>query len=67
MAADAILAADGVTEALPGRVIAQLSTMSPEAIDRQAAHVSHLGGKFLAGGIMAYPRTIGGSSELRWG
>ncbi len=59
MAAEAILATDGVTEALPGRVIAQRSTMSPEAIDRQADHVSQSGGKFLAGGIMAYPRTIG--------
>lgn len=58
-AAEAILAADGVAEALPGRVIAQLSTMSPEAIDRQATYVSQFGGKLLAGGIMAYPRTIG--------
>lgn len=59
IAAAAVLEADGVAEALPGRVMAQLSTMSPEAIDRQAARVSRLGGQFLAGGIMAYPRTIG--------
>jgi 3-hydroxyisobutyrate dehydrogenase-like beta-hydroxyacid dehydrogenase len=59
IAAEEILAADGVAEALSGRVMAQLSTMSPEAVDRQAARVSQLGGRLLAGGIMAYPRTIG--------
>lgn len=58
-AAEAILAADGVADALPGRVLAQLSTMSPKAVDRQATEVSQLGGALLAGGIMAYPRTIG--------
>lgn len=59
LAAEEILAADGVAGTLTGRVVAQLSTMSPEAFDRQAAYVSRSGGQLLAGGIMAYPRTIG--------
>lgn len=58
-AANRILAEPGVLDALSGRALVQLSTGSPEQVYEQQALVQAAGGKFIAGGIMAYPRSIG--------
>jgi 3-hydroxyisobutyrate dehydrogenase-like beta-hydroxyacid dehydrogenase len=58
-AADAILAEPGVAGALSGRTLVQLSTGVPTQVYAQQAKVRENGGHFLAGGILAYPRSIG--------
>lgn len=59
VAANQILAADGVGPALSGRVLAQLTTGTCEQSDQQAEWVAANSGRFLDGGILAYPRVIG--------
>lgn len=58
-AADAILAQPGVAGALSGRTLVQLTTGVPAQVYAQQAKVRENGGHFLAGGILAYPRSIG--------
>ncbi len=58
-AADAVLGAAGVPALLQGKLVVQLSTGSPEQVLAQQAMVHARGGRFVAGGIMAYPRSIG--------
>ncbi len=57
--ADAILTEPGVAAALSGRAFVQLSTGVPEQVYAQQARVREHGGRFIAGGIVAYPRSIG--------
>jgi 3-hydroxyisobutyrate dehydrogenase-like beta-hydroxyacid dehydrogenase len=58
-AADAILAEAGVASALSAKTLVQLSTGVPAQVYAQQAKVRENGGHFLAGGILAYPRSIG--------
>jgi 3-hydroxyisobutyrate dehydrogenase-like beta-hydroxyacid dehydrogenase len=58
-AADVILSTSGVAESLSGKTFVQLSTGTPEQVYAQQARVRDCGGRFIAGGIMAYPRSIG--------
>jgi 3-hydroxyisobutyrate dehydrogenase-like beta-hydroxyacid dehydrogenase len=58
-AADAVLTTSGVASALAGRTLVQLSTGSPEQVCAQQKWVQQCQGRFIAGGIMAYPRAIG--------
>ena len=58
-AADAILGAPGVLESLSGKTFVQLSTGTPEQVYAQQTRVRDCGGRFISGGIMAYPRSIG--------
>jgi 3-hydroxyisobutyrate dehydrogenase-like beta-hydroxyacid dehydrogenase len=58
-AADAILAEPGVASAISGRTLVQLTTGVPAQVYAQQAKVRENGGHFLAGGILAYPRSIG--------
>jgi 3-hydroxyisobutyrate dehydrogenase-like beta-hydroxyacid dehydrogenase len=58
-AADAILAESGVLDALAGKTLVQLSTGAPDQVYAQQASVHAKRGRFIAGGIMAYPRSIG--------
>jgi 3-hydroxyisobutyrate dehydrogenase-like beta-hydroxyacid dehydrogenase len=58
-AANEILSATSVASALSGRTLVQLSTGSPEQVTAQQTAIVDHGGKFIAGGIMAYPRSIG--------
>jgi 3-hydroxyisobutyrate dehydrogenase-like beta-hydroxyacid dehydrogenase len=57
--ADAILAEAGVASALSGKTFVQLSTGGPAQVYAQQAKVREHGGRFVAGGILAYPRSIG--------
>lgn len=55
-----ILAQPGVTDALSGgKTFVQLSTGVPAQVHAQQALVQAHGGRFIAGGIVAYPRSIG--------
>jgi 3-hydroxyisobutyrate dehydrogenase-like beta-hydroxyacid dehydrogenase len=58
-AADGILAEPGVPSALSGRTLVQLTTGVPAQVYAQQAKVRENRGHFLAGGILAYPRSIG--------
>ena len=58
-AADAILAAPGVLDALAGRTLAQLTNGAEDQVRSQMARVEAAGGRMLAGGILGYPRHIG--------
>jgi 3-hydroxyisobutyrate dehydrogenase-like beta-hydroxyacid dehydrogenase len=58
-AANEILEEPGVAAALSGRTLVQLSTGIPEQVYAQHSWVREHGGRFVAGGIMAYPRSIG--------
>ena len=58
-AADEILEAPGVAEALRGRTLVQLSNGAEAQVRAQMARVAAAGGRLLSGGIMAYPRHIG--------
>ena len=58
-AAEEILDAPGVMEALAGRVLVQLSNGGEADVRAQMARVRDAGGRMLSGGIMAYPRQIG--------
>ena len=57
--ANGILAQPGVAAAVSGRTLVQLSTGIPEQVYAQQTWVREHGGRFVAGGIMAYPRSIG--------
>jgi 3-hydroxyisobutyrate dehydrogenase-like beta-hydroxyacid dehydrogenase len=58
-AADLILAESGVAAALAKKTLVQFSTGVPEQVRAQQTRVSECGGHFIAGGIVAYPRSIG--------
>ena len=58
-AAKAILAEEGVAAAIKDKTLVQLSTGNLEQVYAQQAWVHEHGGRFIAGGIMAYPRSIG--------
>ncbi len=58
-AANAILSEPGVLAALAGKTLVQLSTGSLAQVYAQQKAVHAAGGSFIAGGIMAYPRSIG--------
>jgi 3-hydroxyisobutyrate dehydrogenase-like beta-hydroxyacid dehydrogenase len=58
-AADTILAEPGVAAAVSGRTLVQLSTGVPDQVHAQQRWVREHGGRFIAGGIVAYPRSIG--------
>jgi 3-hydroxyisobutyrate dehydrogenase-like beta-hydroxyacid dehydrogenase len=58
-AANELLAQPGVEAALVGKTFVQLSTGVPAQVHAQQARVQAIGGHFIAGGILAYPRSIG--------
>ena len=58
-AANALLGEPGVLDALADKTLVQLSTGAPDQVYAQQAAVRSSRGRFVAGGIMAYPRTIG--------
>jgi 3-hydroxyisobutyrate dehydrogenase-like beta-hydroxyacid dehydrogenase len=58
-AADEVLGAPGVLEALAGRTLAQLTNGGEDQVRAQMARVRAAGARMLTGGIMAYPRHIG--------
>jgi 3-hydroxyisobutyrate dehydrogenase-like beta-hydroxyacid dehydrogenase len=58
-AADDILAQPRIAAALAGRTLVQLSTGVLEQVYAQQAKVQAAGGHFIAGGILAYPPSIG--------
>lgn len=62
--ADTVLAQGGAAKALAGRTLVQLSTGVPAQVYAQQALVMEHGGRFLAGGIVAYPRSIGRPSAM---
>jgi 3-hydroxyisobutyrate dehydrogenase-like beta-hydroxyacid dehydrogenase len=59
-AADEVLAAPGALAALAGRTLVQLSNGSEDQVRAQMARVQVTGGRMLTGGIVGYPRHIGG-------
>jgi 3-hydroxyisobutyrate dehydrogenase-like beta-hydroxyacid dehydrogenase len=59
-----LLQAEGVSAALRGRTIAELSTGTPTEARANAKLVSTAGGRYLDGGIMGYPRDIGRADGL---
>jgi 3-hydroxyisobutyrate dehydrogenase-like beta-hydroxyacid dehydrogenase len=58
-AAEEILAAPGVLDALAGRTLVQLTNGTEEQVRAQMRRVQAGGGRMLAGGILGYPRHIG--------
>ena len=58
-AADEVLAAPGVLDALAGRTFVQLSNGNEEQVRAQQARVRAAGARVLTGGILGYPRHIG--------
>jgi 3-hydroxyisobutyrate dehydrogenase-like beta-hydroxyacid dehydrogenase len=58
-AAAAVLQSPGVAEALKNKTLVQLSTGFSGQISAQRDWVHQQGGSFIAGGIMAYPSSIG--------
>jgi 3-hydroxyisobutyrate dehydrogenase-like beta-hydroxyacid dehydrogenase len=58
-AADEILAAQGLADALAGRTLVQLTNGDEGQVRAQMAWVKAAGGRMLAGGILGYPRHIG--------
>jgi len=63
-AAGEVLAAPGAPAALAGRTLVQLSNGSEDEVRRHMARVEAAGGRMLAGGIVGYPRHIGGSDTV---
>ena len=59
LAADEVLEAPGVLDAVAGRAFVQLSNGSEEQVRAQLARVTAAGAHMLAGGILGYPRHIG--------
>lgn len=59
-ATSAILAAEGVTEALAGRLVVQLTSGIPKQARALEAQVLAAGARYLDGAIAAWPRQIGG-------
>ncbi len=60
-AADSILDGPGVSVALVGRTLVQLTNGSEDEVRRQLERVQGFGGHMLCGGIVGYPRHIGRS------
>jgi 3-hydroxyisobutyrate dehydrogenase-like beta-hydroxyacid dehydrogenase len=58
-AAEEVLGAPGVLDALAGRSLVQLTNGTEEQVRTQLARVEAAGGRMLAGGILGYPRHIG--------
>ena len=58
-AADEVLGAPGVLDALAGRTFVQLSNGNEEQARAQQARVRAAGARVLTGGILGYPRHIG--------
>jgi len=58
-AANAVLDSEGVAEALAGKTLAQLTSAVPEDVSDQAAWAKRCGARYLAGGIMVFPSSIG--------
>lgn len=58
-ASEAILCQEAVSKSLEGRTVVNLSTGSADDARRIAGFVRGYGGRYLDGGIMAYPRDIG--------
>jgi 3-hydroxyisobutyrate dehydrogenase-like beta-hydroxyacid dehydrogenase len=63
-AAESILRLPEVPQAIAGRTLVQLSTGQPSRAQSQSAWVHAQGGYFLAGGILAYPESIGYPQSL---
>ncbi|WP_421883980.1 NAD(P)-dependent oxidoreductase [Pacificispira sp.] len=63
-AVDSILAADGVSGALEGRLLVNLGTGGPEDALRVGAHVNRNGGGYLDGAIQAAPSQMGEDDTL---
>lgn len=59
VAADAILQAPGVAEALQGKLVANLGTGSPEDAQRALAYLESHGARYLDGAIQAAPSQMG--------
>lgn len=59
-ATSAILAADGMTAALAGRLVAQLTSGIPKQARALEAPLRAAGARYLDGAIAAWPRQIGG-------
>jgi 3-hydroxyisobutyrate dehydrogenase-like beta-hydroxyacid dehydrogenase len=59
VAATAILEQPGVADALKGKTLVQLSTGSLEQVYQQQAWVKERGAKFISGGVIAYPPSVG--------
>lgn len=62
--ADEILRQEGVDEAIRGRTLAQLSTSAAEESEAQAAWSAERSCNYLDGGILCYPRSIGGKDTV---
>ncbi len=58
-AAERVLTAEGVASALPGRLVVNLGTGSPEDAKRIEKHVRQHGGRYLDGAIQAAPSQMG--------
>lgn len=58
-ATDAVLSADGVTEALAGRLIVNLGTSGPEAARAFEQRIAATGGRYVDGAIQAAPSQMG--------
>jgi 3-hydroxyisobutyrate dehydrogenase-like beta-hydroxyacid dehydrogenase len=63
-AADSILRLPDVAQAIAGHTLVQLSTGTASRAQSQSAWVRAHGGYFLAGGILAYPESIGHPEAL---
>jgi 3-hydroxyisobutyrate dehydrogenase-like beta-hydroxyacid dehydrogenase len=58
-ASRSLLETEGVATRLSGRTIVDLTSSTPEQMASQQAHVGGLGGRFISGGILAFPAGIG--------
>lgn len=63
-AADEVLAAPGVLDALAGRSFVQFTNGSEDQVRDQLARVAGAGGRMLSGAIAAYPRHMGRPETL---
>jgi 3-hydroxyisobutyrate dehydrogenase-like beta-hydroxyacid dehydrogenase len=63
-AADQVLGAPGVLDALAGRAFVQFTNGSEAQVREQIGRVSRAGGSMLSGAIAAYPRHIGRPDTL---
>lgn len=59
VATEAVLRKAGVSDLLRGKTVVNLSTGSSDEARRIGAYIHQMGGKYIDGGIMAYPRDIG--------
>lgn len=63
-ASQSLLRAEGVAEAIAGKTIVDMTSALPEEVLAQQARVCGCGGRFVAGGIMAFPAGIGRPDTL---